>query len=97
MSGRATSEASRAGTGERKLPPYGYYALVSFAAMAAFSVMAYQYWNKKQQSLAVAFEALALPLQPFAKITLGCTAWNTADVTVTIPYHNMVAGAQPPN
>jgi len=37
--------------------PYGYYALVRFVSMVAFSVMAYQYWNKKQQSLAVAFGA----------------------------------------
>jgi len=62
--------------------PYGYYALVRFVAMVAFAVMAYQYWNKKQQSLAVVFGALALLFQPFAKIALGRTVWNIVDVIV---------------
>lgn len=62
--------------------PYGYYALVRFVVMVAFAVMAYQYWNKKQQSLAVTFGALALLFQPFAKIALGRTVWNIVDVIV---------------
>jgi len=64
--------------------PYGYYALVRFVTMVAFAVMAYQFWNKKQQSLAVTFGALALLFQPFAKIALGRTVWNIVDVIVAV-------------
>jgi len=51
--------------------PYGYYQLVRFVAMVAFAVMAYDYYDKKQASLAVTFGALALLFQPFVKIALG--------------------------
>lgn len=62
--------------------PYGYYALVRFAAMVAFAVMAYRYWEKKQSALAITFGTLALLFQPFVKIALGRTVWNVVDVMV---------------
>lgn len=64
--------------------PYGYYTLVRFVSMIVFAVMAYQYWDNKQSSLAVTFGALALLFQPFVKIALGRTVWNTVDVIVAI-------------
>lgn len=64
--------------------PYGYFVLVRFVAMVAFAVMAYQYWEKRQTPLSVAFGALALLFQPFAKIALGRMMWNVVDVIVAI-------------
>ena len=64
--------------------PYGYYQLVRFVAMVAFAVMAYDYYDKKQASLAVTFGALALLFQPFVKIALGRMIWNVVDVMVAV-------------
>lgn len=64
--------------------PYGYYQLVRFVAMVVFSVMAFQYYEKKQEGLMVVFGALALLFQPFVKIALGRTLWNVVDVVVAI-------------
>lgn len=52
--------------------------------MVVFSVMAYQYSEKKQEGLMVVFGALALLFQPFIKIALGRTLWNVVDVAVAI-------------
>ena len=46
--------------------PYGYYQLVRFVAMVAFAVMAWNYYEKKQEGWAIVFGALALLFQPFA-------------------------------
>lgn len=62
--------------------PYGYYQLVRIAAMVAFAVMAVQYNEKKDTTLAVTFGALALLFQPFIKIALGRGLWNIVDVAV---------------
>ena len=64
--------------------PYGYYQLVRFVAMVAFSVMAYRYYEEKKNGLAVTFGALALLFQPFVKVALGRTMWNVVDVVVAI-------------
>ena len=64
--------------------PYGYYQLVRFVAMVVFGVMAYHYFEKKQEAWAVTFGALALLFQPFVKVTLGRTLWNIVDVAVAI-------------
>ena len=64
--------------------PYGFYQLVRFLAMVVFGVMAYQYYNKKNETLAVAFGALALLFQPLFKIVLGRVLWNVIDVVVAI-------------
>lgn len=64
--------------------PYGYYQLVRFVAMVVFSVMAFQYYEKKQETLMVVFGALTLLFQPFVKIALGRTLWNVVDVVVAI-------------
>lgn len=64
--------------------PYGYYQLVRFVAMVVFGVMAYHYFEKKQEAWAVTFGALALLFQPFVKVMLGRTLWNIVDVAVAI-------------
>ena len=50
--------------------PYGYYMLVRFVAMVVFSIMAYEYAEKKQMPLAITLGALALLFQPFVKVAL---------------------------
>ena len=64
--------------------PYGYYMLVSWAAMVVFAVSALDYYSKNKKELAVTFGALALLFQPFIKIALGRTIWNIVDVIVAI-------------
>jgi len=64
--------------------PYGFYQLVRFLAMVVFGVMAYQYYNQKNETLAVVFGALALLFQPLFKIVLGRVLWNIIDVVVAI-------------
>lgn len=64
--------------------PYGFYELVRFAAMTGFAVMAYKYYGKRQEILAITFGALALLFQPFFKIALGRTVWNIVDVAVAV-------------
>lgn len=64
--------------------PYGYYEFVRFVSMVAFAVMAYGYYKKKQEALAVVFGALALLFQPLIKIALGRTMWNIVDVVVAL-------------
>ena len=63
---------------------YGYYQLVRFVAMVAFAVMAWNYYEKKQEGWAIFFGALALLFQPFVKIALGRLVWNVVDVVVAV-------------
>lgn len=62
--------------------PYGYFQLVRFVAMVAFSVMAYQYYMRQKTVATVIFVVLALLLQPIYKIALGRATWNVIDVLV---------------
>ena len=64
--------------------PYGYYQLVRFVAMVVFGVMAYKYYEEKNNVLSITFVSLALLFQPFFKIVLGRTMWNVVDVAVAI-------------
>ena len=64
--------------------PYGYYQLVRFVAMVAFAVMAWNYYENKQEGWAIVFGALALLFQPFVKIALGRLVWNVIDVVVAV-------------
>lgn len=64
--------------------PYGYYMLVRFVAMVGFAVMAWQYAEAKNETLAITFGALTLLFQPFIKIALGRTVWNIVDVAVAV-------------
>ena len=56
--------------------PYGYY--------QAFAVMAWNYYEKKQEGWAIVFGALALLFQPIVKIALGRLVWNVVDVVVAV-------------
>lgn len=64
--------------------PYGYYMLVRFVAMVVFGVMAYRYYQEKNEKQAWVLGLLALLFQPFAKIALGRLIWNIVDVIVAI-------------
>lgn len=64
--------------------PYGYYMFVRFAAMVAFGIMAYRYYQAKSEILAWTFGILALLFQPFAKVALGRLLWNVVDVIVAV-------------
>lgn len=64
--------------------PYGFYNLVRFASLIGFALIAYDYYTKKQESLAITFGALTLLFQPFFKIALGRGLWATVDIAVAI-------------
>ncbi|MCR5131387.1 MAG: hypothetical protein K6C10_08015 [Prevotella sp.] len=64
--------------------PYGYYQLVRLIAMVIFCVIAYQYFKKRNNELAIVFAALALLFQPFIKVALERTIWNIIDLAVAI-------------
>jgi len=64
--------------------PYGFYQLVRFVAMIMFAIMAYNYWTKDSNSIAIICVALALLFQPFIKVSLGRTIWNIVDIIVGI-------------
>jgi len=62
--------------------PYGYYQFVRWAAMVGFAVLAYDYHERGQATIAIIFVGLALLFQPFAKVALGREVWNVVDVVV---------------
>ena len=60
--------------------PYGYYILIRYVALVVFAVLAFNYFKQDKSALGVTFAALALLFQPIAKIALGRTMWNIADI-----------------
>ena len=66
--------------------PYGYYQTVRFIAMMGFVLLAYYNYreNKTANVAVIIYVALAVLFQPFAKIALGRTVWNIADVIVAV-------------
>lgn len=64
--------------------PYGFYTLVRFAAMAAFAYLSYEYFKQKRDGMGFLFAALAVLLQPFAKIAIGRTLWNIIDILIAL-------------
>ncbi|EGN57438.1 hypothetical protein PRBRB14_22010 [Hallella multisaccharivorax DSM 17128] len=64
--------------------PYGFYALVRFAAMAAFAYLSYQNFKIKQDGKGFLFAVLAVLFQPFFKVELGRTIWNMVDVAIAV-------------
>lgn len=62
--------------------PYGFYQLVRFAAMVAFTYLSYDYFKHKKDGMGFLFAALAVLFQPFFKIALGRFIWNIADVAI---------------
>lgn len=64
--------------------PYGFYTLVRFAAMAAFVYLSYEYFKQKRDGMGFLFAALAVLLQPFAKIAIGRTLWNIIDILIAL-------------
>ena len=64
--------------------PYGYFQLVRYLSFVGFGYLAYEASNKKEDKLIFVYIALAILFQPFFKIALGRTVWNTVDVIVAI-------------
>jgi|SRR5574344_1122610 O-antigen ligase len=64
--------------------PYGFFTLIRFSMMVIFAVLAYNFNQQKNNTLAITFSALALLFQPFLKITLGRTVWNVVDVVLAL-------------
>lgn len=62
--------------------PYGYYQFVRWAAMVGFAVLAYDYHERGETTIAIVFVGLALLFQPFAKVALGREMWNVVDVVL---------------
>jgi hypothetical protein len=63
--------------------PYGYYQAVRFIGMLGFILLAYFSNQQNHKVEVIIYIALALLFQPFIKITLGRTVWNTVDVIVS--------------
>lgn len=59
--------------------PYGYFQLVRFLGMVGFAILAYKQY-KKNDYYFVTWLASAILINPFYKIALGRTVWNTVDV-----------------
>ena len=64
--------------------PYGYYQLVRFVALVGFGILAFDAYQRGDQTAMVIFGSLALLFQPFLKISLGRTLWNVVDFFVGI-------------
>ena len=64
--------------------PYGYFQLVRFIALVAFSILAYQANQRGHQTEMFVYIGLAILFQPLVKISLGRQLWNIVDVIVGI-------------
>ena len=64
--------------------PYGYFMLIRFAAMIIFALMAYGYYKRKKDGIAIFFGAMAILFQPIFKISLDRFTWNVIDVVMAI-------------
>lgn len=62
--------------------PYGYYQFVRFAAIVGFSYLAYNANEQGAKNEAFIYLALAILFQPFFKIALGRSLWNSIDIVV---------------
>jgi multisubunit Na+/H+ antiporter MnhB subunit len=64
--------------------PYGFYQFLRFAAMVGFVYLAYSANEQGNKNEVFVYIALAILFQPFIKIALGRTIWNSVDVLVGI-------------
>lgn len=62
--------------------PYGFYQLVRFLGFIGFGILAYQSYQKGNQTELIIYVSLAILFQPLFKISLGRTLWNIVDVVV---------------
>jgi hypothetical protein len=61
--------------------PYGYYQMVRFLGLVAFSALAYY---SKYRTESIVYISLALLFQPIFKISLGRELWNVIDMIVGV-------------
>ncbi len=64
--------------------PYGYYQFVRLGSVVGFAVLAYDAFINKQIVFVIAFVALAILFQPFAKIIIQRDTWKIIDVIVAM-------------
>ncbi len=64
--------------------PYDYYEFLRFIALVGFAILAYEANNAGKPNETILFIALGLLFQPFFKISLGRTIWNTIDVLIGV-------------
>lgn len=64
--------------------PYGAFELIRFASFIGFGYLAYKYYKAHNEGRALVFGALALLIQPFAKISLGRGLWNIIDIAIVV-------------
>lgn len=64
--------------------PYGYFQLVRFAAMLAFSYFGMLAIADEKREMALLYFGLAILFQPLIKIALGRELWNIVDVIVGV-------------
>lgn len=59
---------------------YGYYQLVRFLGMAGFAYLAWDAYNRKENTYSYIYGLSAILINPIFKIALGRTIWNVVDV-----------------
>ena len=64
--------------------PYGYYQFVRFVAMIGFAYLAFLANIQNNKNEVFIYIGLVILFQPFVKIALGRTIWNTVDLIVGI-------------
>ena len=64
--------------------PYGFYQFVRFIALVGFGILAFQAYEKDNQTEMIVYGILALLFQPLFKIALGRELWNIIDVVVGV-------------
>jgi hypothetical protein len=64
--------------------PYGFYQFVRFATMFGFAYLAYSANEQNHKNEMFIYIGLVILFQPFIKIALGRTIWNTIDLVVGV-------------
>jgi hypothetical protein len=63
---------------------YGYYQLVRFVGMVTFGLLAFSYYQNKQNGWMYFYGSSAILLNPIFIISLGRTIWKIVDVILVI-------------
>jgi len=64
--------------------PYGYYQFVRFSALVGFAILAYNSYERQENTMTIVYAGLAILFQPLLKISLGRELWNIVDAIVGI-------------
>lgn len=64
--------------------PYTYFQLVRFVGMTIFILLAYLDKDKTNKTIRIVWICSALLLNPFIKVALSRTIWNSVDVVLAV-------------